>query len=734
MQSLIRALLLCLLLPVATFAQTPQSPVLNLNNSMSTASGGSAARSMPDRAADWINPRDYGAIADGTSHPLSSRYSTLAAAQAICPEATALTQQIDWCAMQAAIDHITAQAATAGVQGTPGGRIKVPAGASLKLGTTLVASRISLTIAGDDQYASAILAGANPMLAFGLSNGMGAGSVTGAASGAAFAVSDTLVITGAGGTCEDNPIATVATVGPVGEILTATVTHAGSCSVVPPNPLGYSTSGVGYGAALNGTWTGSVLTSVATSNPTGTGCVNGETLTAVGGSTPGGTPTPLLLTITNAVAGQIQKGGVSITNPGAYGTPPPNPVAMTGSAACVGASFNIGAFTNSGGALTLDNLQLVADAPGVSAVKAQFNMGQRSTVIKDLLLLASGSNYWGAGFDLTSVTNGFFQRIDTHNNLTYVNSNPSAALFVVRQQNNLLGHFEHYWDHINAYAFTGGAIDYLATASDTVPYQGLKFTRIGCAVGMHCLRLENASTRGYGNVLIDDLYATQTVQQIEIALGLGVVITNSNFGIGTTRMTSLPSSADMVVLDRVNQWTMRGNICASAVTAVPTITCVHAVGTSSFGIANGNIITNAAKVPTFTGYVFDSGGNNNLQTNDYFGAHLTPVTDSGTNNTTVLTPPTNPACLSHTLVATETYTIPNNTPCVYFANTLVASATIIMPVTTVPNQQVRLTWFGGVTTLTVQPSPGQSVGGAPTTSTQATPFTWQLVSLRWQRI
>ena len=48
-------------------------------------------------------PQAFGAIADGTSHPLSERYATLAAAQADYPHAVALTDEIDWAAFQALI-------------------------------------------------------------------------------------------------------------------------------------------------------------------------------------------------------------------------------------------------------------------------------------------------------------------------------------------------------------------------------------------------------------------------------------------------------------------------------------------------------------------------------------------------------------------------------------------------------------------------------------------------------
>lgn len=49
-----------------------------------------------------VTPEQFGAIGDGTVHPLSERYATLAAAQAVYPHVTSLTQTIDWAACQAA--------------------------------------------------------------------------------------------------------------------------------------------------------------------------------------------------------------------------------------------------------------------------------------------------------------------------------------------------------------------------------------------------------------------------------------------------------------------------------------------------------------------------------------------------------------------------------------------------------------------------------------------------------
>jgi hypothetical protein len=64
--------------------------------------------------------KNYGAIGDGSSHALSTVYGSLGAAQAVYPHATALTDQIDWCAIQAAINAASAT--------TRGGTVYLPAG------------------------------------------------------------------------------------------------------------------------------------------------------------------------------------------------------------------------------------------------------------------------------------------------------------------------------------------------------------------------------------------------------------------------------------------------------------------------------------------------------------------------------------------------------------------------------------------------------------------------------
>lgn len=65
---------------------------------------GSVARTVHERLSEYVSVKDFGAIGDGGLHPLSERYATLAAAQAVYPFATSLTEQIDRCAIQAAMN------------------------------------------------------------------------------------------------------------------------------------------------------------------------------------------------------------------------------------------------------------------------------------------------------------------------------------------------------------------------------------------------------------------------------------------------------------------------------------------------------------------------------------------------------------------------------------------------------------------------------------------------------
>lgn len=62
----------------------------------------------------------YGAIGDGATHPLSQRFGTLAAAQAIYPHAVALTDEIDWAALQSAINAASVRGGRVHIVPPPG--------------------------------------------------------------------------------------------------------------------------------------------------------------------------------------------------------------------------------------------------------------------------------------------------------------------------------------------------------------------------------------------------------------------------------------------------------------------------------------------------------------------------------------------------------------------------------------------------------------------------------------
>lgn len=66
---------------------------------------GMAAGGTLQQIIHYVTPEQFGAIGDGTVHPLSERYSSLAAAQAVYPHVTSLTQTIDWAACQAAENY-----------------------------------------------------------------------------------------------------------------------------------------------------------------------------------------------------------------------------------------------------------------------------------------------------------------------------------------------------------------------------------------------------------------------------------------------------------------------------------------------------------------------------------------------------------------------------------------------------------------------------------------------------
>lgn len=83
---------------------------------------GAQPRTFSAKVRESVSVLDFGAIGDGTLHPLSERYATLGDAQVDYPFVTALTQSIDWAAFQAAHNSLSGSASSVG------GTIYVPPG------------------------------------------------------------------------------------------------------------------------------------------------------------------------------------------------------------------------------------------------------------------------------------------------------------------------------------------------------------------------------------------------------------------------------------------------------------------------------------------------------------------------------------------------------------------------------------------------------------------------------
>ena len=76
-----------------------------IDSTVTTFSG----RTQREKNLNHITPFDFGAIGDGLSHKLSTKYGTLADAQKVYPIATSLDDEIDWCALQSMINYALAQ-------------------------------------------------------------------------------------------------------------------------------------------------------------------------------------------------------------------------------------------------------------------------------------------------------------------------------------------------------------------------------------------------------------------------------------------------------------------------------------------------------------------------------------------------------------------------------------------------------------------------------------------------
>jgi hypothetical protein len=84
-----------------------------------------------DKVVNVMETR-YGAIGDGTYHPLSERFTTLSMAKAMYPCAIALSDTIDWAAIQTALDYVDGynqgdpSLTSSYTSGQRGGEVKLP--------------------------------------------------------------------------------------------------------------------------------------------------------------------------------------------------------------------------------------------------------------------------------------------------------------------------------------------------------------------------------------------------------------------------------------------------------------------------------------------------------------------------------------------------------------------------------------------------------------------------------
>jgi len=101
---------------------------------------GAVARTVQDKVREVVSVKDFGAVGDGGSHPLSHKFSSLAAAQAAYPHALSLSDEIDWAALLGAINYAA----------NTGGSVLIPAGTYLLNRQILKSSQVKqFEIIGD---------------------------------------------------------------------------------------------------------------------------------------------------------------------------------------------------------------------------------------------------------------------------------------------------------------------------------------------------------------------------------------------------------------------------------------------------------------------------------------------------------------------------------------------------------------------------------------------------------
>lgn len=124
--SSLRALTLSLFEQANRYAERLVAGVIGGYGTFMQGGIGAVIRLFQDKMRDTVSAKDFGAIGDGTSHPVSEwlagprkRFATFADMQVAYPHITSPTQEIDWSATQAGIEYLTS---------IGGGLLSVPPG------------------------------------------------------------------------------------------------------------------------------------------------------------------------------------------------------------------------------------------------------------------------------------------------------------------------------------------------------------------------------------------------------------------------------------------------------------------------------------------------------------------------------------------------------------------------------------------------------------------------------
>jgi hypothetical protein len=122
--------------PLAGFVALPFSRFRAETSASDEAELGVAATQQ--RPGHFVTSiKDFGAVGDGRSHPLSSAFGTLTAARGVFPDAVSLDDEIDWAATQRAINSLPR-----------GGIVYAPTG-TYRMNRTVTIRKDGVTLQGD---------------------------------------------------------------------------------------------------------------------------------------------------------------------------------------------------------------------------------------------------------------------------------------------------------------------------------------------------------------------------------------------------------------------------------------------------------------------------------------------------------------------------------------------------------------------------------------------------------